>query len=246
MKCFNSILEIEQHNKAIGHHWFDADSLRFFSSRINDELFGSLGDVFISSEKHSSDYARFYTVRQITPRGSITSVAGGFQAYSSMSSAKSAARRYVKTPRYLLGDHDEPDGTGRPDSHLAPWEERQEADPPERDLIDIFNEAVQAIPYPDIEPTLITMGDLDDDSQEIDYSEEYIFPIGTLANETLWAGGWVDMRRDTPADDLTIAAHFGVARNKEWNDKSILGEDEGLMGWYDLDTKTWTLEIDIF
>ncbi|KKL12388.1 hypothetical protein LCGC14_2536270, partial [marine sediment metagenome] len=133
MKCFNSILEIEQHNKAIGHHWFDADSLRYFSSRINDELFGQdadgwRGNVFITSERDGFEHDRRYTVRQITTTGFIRNV-GGFQAYSSLSSAKSAARRYVKTPRYLLGDHDEPDGTDFPDLHRPEWLDFPEPEP---------------------------------------------------------------------------------------------------------------------
>lgn len=111
-------------------------------------------------------------------------------------------------------------------------------------LEDIFEEAVEAIPYPAIYPTSCTQGDFDaEDDEEFEYSAEYTFTAGKLLDEPLEAGGWVELRRDD--GEITISALFSVVRNGDWQDEDakILPEYHGIQGWYDLKEKTWEFEI---
>ena len=62
-------------------------------------------------------------------------------------------------------------------------------------LQELFDEALEAIPYPDLQPTCITQGTLDveDDEEDVEYSEEHTFTAGKLLDEPLEAGGWVEL-----------------------------------------------------
>ena len=88
-----------------------------------------------------------------------------------------------------------------------------------------------------------TQGDLESlqDGTEQEYGEEFTFTAGTLLNEQIVAGGWVELRKDD--EEIILSAFFGLTRNGDWQHGQILGEYEAVQGWYDLDTKTWTLEI---
>ncbi|MFC1959380.1 hypothetical protein ACFLYO_01600 [Chloroflexota bacterium] len=114
-------------------------------------------------------------------------------------------------------------------------------------LEDIFEEAVEAIPYPGLQPTGITQGDFDaDDDDFIEYSAEYTFAAGKLLDEPLEAGGWVELRRDD--GEVYISAFFGVARHGNWHDKDsqVLPEHHAIQGQYDLETKSWEFWIDAY
>jgi hypothetical protein len=110
-------------------------------------------------------------------------------------------------------------------------------------LDSLFYEAVESLPYTDCESTGYTQGDLESlqDGTESEYSEEFTFTAGTLLDEHIIAGGWVELRKDD--DDITISAFFGLSRNGDWEHGRILREYEALQGWYNLETKKWTLEI---
>ncbi|MFC1960026.1 hypothetical protein ACFLYO_04905 [Chloroflexota bacterium] len=114
-------------------------------------------------------------------------------------------------------------------------------------LEDIFEEAVEAIPYPDLEPTSITQGDFDaDDDDFIEYSAEYTFTAGKLLDEPLEAGGWVELRRDD--GEVYISAFFGVARQGNWEDKEarVLPEHHAIQGQCDQANKSWEFWIDAY
>lgn len=115
-----------------------------------------------------------------------------------------------------------------------------------KDLETLFTEALERFPYP-LDATSITQGELtsDDPEAEIEYSEEFIFTVGKLFNETLQAGGWIDVRRE-PGEPVFISGLFGVARDDDWKDGSILPECVGVHASYDLETKTWELWIDSY
>lgn len=112
-------------------------------------------------------------------------------------------------------------------------------------LQELFDEALEAIPYPDLQPTGITQGTLDIEVEDepVEYSEEHTFTAGKLLEEPLEAGGWVELRRDD--GEVTITAFFGVARHGNWNDKDaqVLPECHALQGQYDLDSKSWEFWI---
>ena len=74
-------------NRDAGLHWFDADTMRFFRSRVGDLL---PGDYFISSEKRW-DEGRAYTLRRAMPDGNVESCSG-FQQYPTRAAALRAYR----------------------------------------------------------------------------------------------------------------------------------------------------------
>ena len=87
-----------------GSHFFDADTMRFFNSRVLDATLtqiGADGDHFrfVTSERYDWDSPRRYTVRSVefyrypdnngTPREHVTvDTVGEFQAYGSAAQAK--------------------------------------------------------------------------------------------------------------------------------------------------------------
>jgi hypothetical protein len=99
-RTFESLANIRAANYNIGHHWFDAGTLRFFGSRVHDELYG--GRYFVTSERDSGfgslgaawGGARRYTVRVANADGSIDTV-GEFGQYASRSGAHAAAARFA-------------------------------------------------------------------------------------------------------------------------------------------------------
>lgn len=65
---FRNISEIVETAKATGSHFFDADSMRYFSSRVHGDLYG--GRFFVTSERDNTIWGepawngvRRYTVR---------------------------------------------------------------------------------------------------------------------------------------------------------------------------------------
>jgi hypothetical protein len=78
-------------------HWFSPGNMRFFKSRLSENLFYNPENrviYFISSEKYWSD-DRAYTIRSYNPDTGEIDTYGEFQAYSSLAKAKNAAKRLV-------------------------------------------------------------------------------------------------------------------------------------------------------
>jgi hypothetical protein len=91
--------QIKRAAQSAGSHWFDRDTLRYFQSRISDNVYPVPGGaLFVSSEKfrglYEPDGERRYTVRSCTAGGRIETV-GEFQQYASRDAAHNAARRLV-------------------------------------------------------------------------------------------------------------------------------------------------------
>ena len=80
--------EVEEANRLAGHHFFDADTKRFFRSRIGENVYS--GGFFVTSEK-GPNMQRRYTVRQAMPNGTIDTF-GEFQQYTTGAQAHAAAR----------------------------------------------------------------------------------------------------------------------------------------------------------
>lgn len=108
---------------------------------------------------------------------------------------------------------------------------------------DLFQEAIEHFPYPDLSPTSITQGTVEpDESGEIQYAEEFVFEAGKLLKERLLAGGSIELRRDETGA-LHITAMFGVARNGDWKQGAILPEGTAIQGVYQPETQSWELWI---
>ena len=89
---------LEQCNKHYGKHFFDADTLRFFNSRISNEIVVAASNervLFVTSEKRDWNTPRLYTVRVMDwSNGSVDSVSE-FQEYDTLASAKGRLRREI-------------------------------------------------------------------------------------------------------------------------------------------------------
>ena len=86
-----TMYQIRKANDEAGHYFFSEGAMRFFRSRVHDEVYGA--GFFVTSEAAPNE-PRFYTVRFAQPDGSITTV-GEFQQYASRSGAHAAAARYA-------------------------------------------------------------------------------------------------------------------------------------------------------
>ncbi len=86
---YRAIADVRAANKAVGGHWFDRSSMRFFNSVIESGLIG--GRFFVTSERMDLDRPKLYSVREAKPTGEIDTV-GEFQGYRDRTSAVLAAR----------------------------------------------------------------------------------------------------------------------------------------------------------
>jgi len=107
-----SINDIKSAMRVKGSHWFDASALRFFRSRIGNDVFqGSGGVYFVSSEQFGDGSPRLYTVRQFDPDAIAIRDGSSFQEFATLRAAKAAARS-------LAG----PDASSVAESFIAPTE----------------------------------------------------------------------------------------------------------------------------
>lgn len=84
---YSSVSEIKLANRRAGQHFFDADTMRFFRSRVGDKVYG--GRYFITSEQFDDEAPRLYTIREAMPNGHIED-ASEFQAYRTRAQAQAA------------------------------------------------------------------------------------------------------------------------------------------------------------
>lgn len=94
---FHSIEEIKRANRAFGQHFFDADTMRFFNSRVYADLYVRKGEeqgedvtYFITSERNG-DGPRLYMVRYVLDNGLVSS-ASEFQQCETLNKARKLAR----------------------------------------------------------------------------------------------------------------------------------------------------------
>ena len=98
---FRTVEEIKRNTEYMGvTHFFDADSMRFFQSRILEGVIG--GQYFITSEKfvgsRGDEGPRLYTIRKATLDGKVETPdlpdgSNGFQAYRTANAARKAAEK---------------------------------------------------------------------------------------------------------------------------------------------------------
>lgn len=110
-QSFYSTDQIERHS--YGHtHFFDADSKRFFNSRIGDNAYPTPNPfvtLFTTSERNSGrfggpSYRRKYTVRAYDSRTHDIDTVGEFQDYASSASANRAAKQLAADWEYPIED----------------------------------------------------------------------------------------------------------------------------------------------
>ena len=84
---FKTLAQVKAANKAIGNHWFERSTMRFFNSKVETGLLR--GRFFITSERMDLTFPKRYTVREAMPDGDIKTV-GQFQGYSDLELARIA------------------------------------------------------------------------------------------------------------------------------------------------------------
>ena len=91
---FDSIGEIKRLMVAMGSHWWDDSSMRYFNSKVYGPVYA--GRYFVTSERDGAPYdvaawngARRYTIRECT-NGDLKTI-GEFGQYPTLASARRAA-----------------------------------------------------------------------------------------------------------------------------------------------------------
>jgi hypothetical protein len=90
---------IRERNAASGGHWFDADTLRFFRSRLPTGCVGRVDNTawFVTSEAGPFGRgSRAYTVRRANVATGHVDTEGTFRGYATRSAAVTAARQCVR------------------------------------------------------------------------------------------------------------------------------------------------------
>ena len=90
----SGVYDLKECAKICGSHYFDPDTMRFFKSRVGNEVYadGKGGAYFVTSEK--GPYGpRAFSVRRYDPRKCNFSTVGAFQGYKNAHAAQAAARK---------------------------------------------------------------------------------------------------------------------------------------------------------
>lgn len=106
---YRTLEDIRRRNAALGHHWFSADTMRFFSSRVQERIYVAKDGraFFVTSERSGGCNPGSYDIRYTVPRrlytvrvanldGSIDTV-GEFQQYTTGRQAHAAARKAAQS-----------------------------------------------------------------------------------------------------------------------------------------------------
>jgi hypothetical protein len=88
-KRFETLSAVKAANKAIGNHWFEKSTMRFFNSRIESGLYA--GRFFVTSERMELTWPKLYSIREAMPDGNIEG-ASEFQEFRRLQDAKDRAR----------------------------------------------------------------------------------------------------------------------------------------------------------
>jgi hypothetical protein len=92
-KAVGSVSELKSEVKQCGSHWFDADTMRFFKSKVERVVYPNVSEdatYFVSSEQGPNG-VRAWSVRKFH-KCSVRTV-GEFQGYRNAAAAKAAARK---------------------------------------------------------------------------------------------------------------------------------------------------------
>lgn len=90
---------IKQCNKDHGWHFFDPDTMRFFRSRVGNEVFQGPGGVyFVTSEQFVDPWSRIkdrrkYSVSKLNTRNCSVDRVGEFQEFKTLAAAKAVAKK---------------------------------------------------------------------------------------------------------------------------------------------------------
>ena len=101
VSTYYSTDDIMDANRRAGSHFFDADTMRFFKSRVSPQAYaGRLGFLYFLTSERNLDQPREYSVRLFDPEqpAGIETV-GEFGQYTTSAAAHKAARTMAEWSR---------------------------------------------------------------------------------------------------------------------------------------------------
>lgn len=87
-----TIADIMERNKEAGRYFFSKDTMKFFNSRIEPEVYGD--GYFITSERRRGESILF-TIRKFNKKEASISTVGDFQEFSTKTQAKKRVKEIV-------------------------------------------------------------------------------------------------------------------------------------------------------
>ena len=91
--------DVIRHNKKVGQHFFDKETMKYWGSRVETELFPN--NTFVTSEDTYDRNGRLYTVRMYDPNTGRIKTLNSFQEFDNLRDAENFAKNYsgVKSSR---------------------------------------------------------------------------------------------------------------------------------------------------
>ena len=84
-------------------YWFSPDTMRFFRSRVSDQVYQGPGGIYFVSSERGPEMPRMYTVRRFRPDTGGVETAEEFQGYARAAWAhRVAARLAVAVPEVAM------------------------------------------------------------------------------------------------------------------------------------------------
>lgn len=94
--------DIKRINREKGYYYFSPDTMRFFKSRVSEDVYQGEGGVFLVTSEQGPNMPRLYSVRQFFPETGKVNTVDEFQAYKTLSAAK---RRAEFCAKYGINDN---------------------------------------------------------------------------------------------------------------------------------------------
>lgn len=118
-KTWASVAEVADANRRAGHHFFDPDTIKFFSSRIETDIVGER--LFIPSEQDETGFGKLgkawdgerrFTIRIAEDNGQVHTIGqSGF--------FREAQQAYAAAEDLYAGEYEIPDGIRAGDFDLS-------------------------------------------------------------------------------------------------------------------------------
>ena len=84
---------IRRANEDARMYWFSPDTMRFFRSRVLDQVYQGPGGIYFVSSERGPEMPRLYTVRRFCPDTGGVETAEEFQGYAKATQARRVAAR---------------------------------------------------------------------------------------------------------------------------------------------------------
>lgn len=94
-----TINKIQREMNAIGSHWWDHDTMRFFNTKISEKVYQGEGGIFFVTSEKPIHGLRSYSVRQYKPNTKKIGTIGNFCSLTRSQAQVEAARLAKTIPR---------------------------------------------------------------------------------------------------------------------------------------------------